>query len=189
MEFWLIIGSLIFILLLMPYIVYLIKRTVMYIKIRQVCKSRGFKVIPTRKICFLGSNSGPFCDFYIECPDKIFSVKLFGLPIRVAEIVFATDGTYFTRRYLNLIKFSSKYDTQRKPRVKYDFRKNYRDEWADKATVNILLINPAVYRDLYIQLEHGAETIAGAGDTFENYRFECLSDFLNILKNNTKEVA
>ena len=111
-------------------------------QIRKMCRRGKAKLHRAHLFWFLGSRFGRHCDFYLETPHCIFSIKLFGVMRRYAWLVlmrkdqYQLQGTLFGRPV--------------RPFGNYDFRYRFRPEWEGKAMCPVVLMNPEPH-DIRIQ--------------------------------------
>ena len=187
MNFWYIPIGVIALIMLFPYIRCFFKRVICMTKIKRLCRKKRYQLHPTHPLWFLGNRRTQRCDCYIETPNEVFAVKLFGMPRRVSILVLKENGEYFIRNFIALISSIGQgirfpIDSKPKPMPVYDFRYKYRDEWEIKTPRRVLLVNP-VSMEFKRQPQHGSEVIVGAGDIVNGMEIDSLSRLLSDLEN------
>ena len=166
---------------LYPYIRCFIKRLQCYFKVKRFCKKRNFQLEKTHRFWFLGRKSDRACDLYIVTKNNIYAVKLFAMLHRHSMLIFREDGTYFIRRFVNVMWIINSWNSKLKPLLNYGFRHKYKDEWRKKMPHNILLVNP-VSMDIFRQAMNGYEEAVGLGDEICGMKIYALSRFLSSLE-------
>lgn len=168
------------------YIRYFFKRLSCMFKIKRMCRNKSFKIHAVNPFWFLGNKYSHKCDLYIETPNEVFAIKLFGMLRRRSVLIFKENGEYIVRKFIALSAYGSviqnPIDSKPKLLPNYDFRHRYRVEWEIKTPRNILLINP-VSMEFRRQPDHGSETIVGAGDIVNGIEVDSLSHLLGDLEN------
>jgi len=186
MEFRVTLISAIAILLAYPYVRYFVKRISLRHRLARICRRKGYSIHGTHPLWWLGHKRGRACDFYIETPVHILSVKLFGLMRRTDTLVFTKDGCWLLRRF---VAFASQIAILlripiegRKHKIPdYDFRRYFRMEWEIKSSKNILLIHPTCLEIIH-QPIHGAEVIIGTGDVVNGMEIYSMSRLFGLLE-------
>ncbi len=150
MKAYYIVGMIAVLLLLYPEIRILIKRIRLYCKLKHTCRKIDAKVIGTHLFWPLGSKNGGNSDFYIETPDKIYSVKLFAVRKRLSSLILTDQGQYRIRTtYALLGSITYHRDSGYQKLMAYQFRKAFREAWYIKEFVPVLLIHPVCREVLY----------------------------------------
>ncbi|MBE6632577.1 MAG: hypothetical protein E7623_07770 [Ruminococcaceae bacterium] len=146
MEFLLIIITVTAVIILWPYVRIFLKRLEMATEISKCCKKNGYKLIKNHSLWIFGSKNGNKCDFYVETPNNVYSVKLWGMPNYKTKLCFTQDGKYYVKGYGIWLLFGGHFvgGTSSRPRPvsNYDFRSNFREEWYIKNFIPVLLVNP-----------------------------------------------
>lgn len=180
MEFWIVIGCAVILVLSYTNLRSFYKHIIMARKIRELCKKKGFKLVPTHFFWMMGRRNGNFCDFYIESYDSVYSVKLFSVPNRKNILIFTDDDKYILRKLI-AVRFSIYYsDCKPRELKKYNFRKKFKNEWELKHQYNILLVNP-VCHEIRKRTRNGVESLVGAGDLVNRMEVYPLSRFIGRL--------
>ena len=78
MEVFLFILSVVLVINLYPYLRTGVKRVLMVGKLKKFCRENEYMLIPVGRFWMFAHRLGKNCDFYIETPDTVYSVKLFG---------------------------------------------------------------------------------------------------------------
>lgn len=146
MTFWGQVTTFVLIVVSVPFVRAIVKRLIFYYKITKVCERKGFLIHPTHLLWLFGINFMKRCDFHIETPDEIISVKLFGALRRFRVLILNEEKRYFYRYF---IVFFSPFgpifypiETRKKYLPNYNFKYKVRPEWLDKKTTEVLLVNP-----------------------------------------------
>lgn len=186
MNFWYIIIAAIILILLFPYIRLLIKRVIMSIKIKKICKRKKFRLYGTHLLWMFGRKNGRNCDLYIETPIEILSIKLFETLHYHSIVYFTEHGTYFVRRFIGFIANTGSMlrmpiDGREKKCQLYNFRRKFQFEWEIKTPKNILLFTPVCY-EIRKKPTHGEDIILGAGELINGMEIESLSRFIGYLE-------
>lgn len=186
MNFWYIPIGVIALIMLFPYIRCFFKRVICMAKIKRLCRKKRYQLHPTHPLWFLGNRRTQRCDCYIETPNEVFAVKLFGMSRRRTVLIFKENGEYVIRHFLAFLSYGSAiaYPLNSKPKRMpiYDFRFQYKNEWEIKTPRQVLLINP-VSMEFRRQPQHGGEIIVGAGDIVNGMEIDSLSRLLSDLEN------
>lgn len=182
MEFWIFLFGIVAFFVVFPYIRCLVKRMICLRKIRQVCRKKQYTLYRTHPLWILGRKGGGICDCYIETPNEIFAVKLFGMPRRLTVLILKESGEYVIRSFLAILPFV-RFTFHTKPRrmPDYDFRARYRDAWEIKTPHHILLVHPTSM-EICRQPLRGAERIVGRGEVVNGMELYALSGFLGALE-------
>lgn len=168
---------------LYPYLRIFVKRVIMCLKLKSLCHSSGFVLIPAHRLWFLGRNRGAICDFYIETPDSVFSVKLFSVKHRLTELRFIPDGKYYTIRYIPIFnKCSIPIESKKRAIVNYNFREKPKNEWYLKDIKNVLLVNPICYNIYYKEMFSNHEKVICSGDIIYGMTLYSFSGFRRALR-------
>ncbi len=184
MEFWIILGAAILLILSLPYLRLICKRISLAIRLKKACADASCRLIPARFLWFIGARSARGCDLYIETRREIIAVKLFSVLRKKNDLIFTEGGKYFIRRYVAVIAagggFRYPFDGRRRALPDYDFRRNFRPEWELKTPRKILLINP-VCNEIKFRAPNGREQIIGTGQFVNNYQIMTLSRLIGEL--------
>lgn len=185
MKFWITIIAVIAVLTAIPYIRCFVKRLILRARINRSCKHKNFILHPTHRFWWLGHKQRRACDFYIETPTQILSVKLFGLKRYRDILIFTSDRKWFIRHFIGFVSnigISLRLPVESKPYTlnDYDFRRGFKLDWEIKTPRNILLIHPTCH-EIRRRAPHGAETIIGAGDTVDGIEIYSLSRLVGLL--------
>lgn len=157
----------------------------MYLKLKYQCKKNGAILKGAHAFWLLGRRNGRSSDFYIETSKKVFSVKLFPIGNKRAQLFFTNNESYFIRKYFVLIgafatsaKFSN--DSRTKKIPSYNFKKNYKDIWYIKEFIPILLIHPCCNDFLY-QVSSNKYEVINSEEIINGMSILWLSDLLRII--------
>ncbi len=196
MNFWIFLAAAAAVILLYPYLRVTVKRIIMTVKLQKLCKKLGYTLYPTHHLWFFGDKHNNSCDLHIETPHEIYSVKLFSMKSRNAELVFKWNGKYYEYFIRNFLCFTSNIgalvqipmEKKAKPFQAYDFNRGYKQEWYTKIHRRILLVNP-VCREIRLQTKHDTEILRGSGDEVNGAQIYSLSRFLGELEHNEDWVS
>ena len=187
LTFFIIFSVLFCVFVSFPYIRILLKRIKLRFVVINVCKKRGFKLVPAHKLWFLGNNKGDICDFYIETPSIVYSVKLYSVKKKGSQLIFKDDGTFFVRNFVAIpstigqpirIPIDKKISSAPSP----DFLYKFQDEWYLKENKRVLLINPTCREVKREDFNMRSQDI-GSGDTVNGIFIYTLSRFTNHIEN------
>ena len=186
MKFWIFVLSVVALFLIYPYIRAFFKRLILCSKLLRLCKKKEYSLIPNKALWFFGGNREKDCDFYVETPTDIYSVKLFGMKKKWSVLYLLEGGEYMIRNYIATISFCGQgmlfpIDSKPQKLPGYNFRLNFKSEWDIKTPHNILLINP-VCHDIMRRSKNGKEERVGAGEAFSGIEIYPLARFLGELE-------
>ena len=182
MEFWIFLFGVIVFFTAFPYVRCFVKRMICLRKIRRICRKKQYTLYRAHPLWVLGYKRGRICDCYIETPNELFAVKLFGMPRRLTVLILKESGEYVIRSFLAILPFV-RFTFHTKPRrmPDYDFRTHYRDAWEIKTPHHILLIHPTSM-EIRRQPLRGGESIVGSGEVVNGMELYTLSGFLGALE-------
>ena len=107
MTFWFLLAGVISIIIAIPYFRFVFKRIKCACLIKKVCKKRKFRSFAVKPLWFFGCKYGKNCDVYIETPNEVYSVKLFGMKKRRSVLLLWEDGRYSVRNFIAVISFGT----------------------------------------------------------------------------------
>ena len=169
-----------------PFIRFLFKRISLLFKVKSFCKKQGVILHKTSTFWYLGVRNGGGCNFYMETPNKIYSVKLFPTLKKQSCVRFLDNRRYYIEKFMVLfgswgasVKFSFKSRVKKLNEI--NFKHKFNTEWNAKPLVPVLLINPICEK---VQLKNGdTNQIICDGDTvFETYVFGLKGLIKEIIK-------
>lgn len=169
-----------------PYIRFLFKRISLCCRIKQSCRRANFQLHVTRRLWWLGQRSRQNCDFYVETPTQIISVKLFNMLRRRDVLVFTRDNKWFIRSYVALMTnigtaLMLPLEKRKHNLCAYNFRYRFVADWEIKTPRRVLLIHPTCI-EVRRQPRHGPEVIVGAGDVVSGMEIYSSSRFLGMME-------
>ncbi len=186
MTFWFLLAGVISIIIAIPYFRFVFKRIKCACLIKKVCKKRKFRSFAVKPLWFFGCKYGKNCDVYIETPNEVYSVKLFGMKKRRSVLLLWEDGRYSVRNFIAVISFGTAIqypiDSKAKDMSVFDFRYRFKEEWEIKTPHNILLVIP-VSMEFRRKKPSGAESVIGDGETVNGMRVCSLPRLLRDLEN------
>ena len=181
MDFLLFAGGVLVGIFIVILISFIVKRIMMYLKLKKECKELGATITPTHPLWIFAGRNGSSNDFYIEIHNKVYSIKLFSTKFQKSVLVLNRKGGYFFRKYLAFIFIVETKDSKVKKFPEYNFKKNFRQEWYIKELIPVALVHPYPYD---IMCENSATKLRpiDAGETFSGMMVIKLSDFLRQLR-------
>lgn len=183
MEVYLLIAAIVLTVWLYPYARAFFKRLAMFRKLRRICKTKGYLIHPVHRLWLFGRRTSRSCDFYIETPDTVYAVKLFGMKKRTQNLIIRGDS-FVIRHFIGIIGKVSvariPVDSKPHPMPDYNFRLSFRDEWYRKAIRPVLLLNPACL-EVWIEKNH-REILIGNSEAFSGMTLFTLAGFLGELE-------
>ena len=189
MELLIIVIAVILVIILWPYVKVFFKRISLAAKITGCCRKNNYKLIKTHIFWFLGGKNGSKCDFYIETPNNVYSVKLWETLDKMSKLYFTKDGKYYFKSYGMWLLFGGHFvggSSSRPQRLKrYDFRVNFRDEWYIKGFTPVLLINPVcadILREISDSSGNARTVPVGWGETVNGASVYKLTRFIGELE-------
>ncbi len=184
MEFWYALIGIVAFFIVFPYIRCFFKRLICMVKIKKICRKKGYRLYATHPFWFLGSKHGKTCDLYIETESEVFAIKLFGMPKRSVILILQENGEYVIRRFIAVTSNGAiiQFPIQSKPKgmPNYDFQHACMDAWKRKTQRRILLVHP-VSMEFRYQTRYGSEAIVGAGDVVNGMEIHALPHLLGDL--------
>ncbi len=186
MKFLFGLGCLCILIWLFPYFRILIKRISLGVRLKALCRRKGYTLFPVRALPFLASNSARTCDFYIETPKEVLCVKLFAAKHKKSILKFMDKNRlyYFTNSLWLFSRWGQTtmtYDSKLHPLPIYDFQANIPPYDHQKSRTNILLIHPKCHEIHGID-ENSQNRILAVGDTVCGMRLESGKTFLEHLQ-------
>ena len=146
MEFWVILGSIVLLLLLYPFIRLWIKRLILLKKLKKLCQNCQVVLMPLHRFWFLSSRRSAACDFLLQSERDVYAIKLFSLMRRRSALLFNAERKYTVRRFVILFsKFSSaafQFDSKPKKLPDYEFEAVKDPSAKGKVFRHILLLHP-----------------------------------------------
>ena len=188
MEFWITLLGIVAFIFLFPYARCFFKRIACAVKIKRLCKRKGYKLYPTHAMWFFGGKRGQKCDCHIEAPSEVYSITLFGVKNRSNMLIFQGENKYFIRSFIVLIHYAhvmfGPIESKLKSLPTYDFDHKFSDEWKGKRQRYILLLNP-VPISIRQRSDLGNECNVNDGDIVNGMELHSLP---NLLKNLNNEI-
>ncbi len=186
MKFWYAAGIVALAAIAFPFFRFVFKRLKCARQLKAVCKNKDFRIITRNPFWMFGGKHGGKCDLYIETPNEIYSVKLFGMKKRRSVLLLWEDGRYSVRNFIAVISFGTAIqypiDSKAKDMPVFDFRYRFKDEWEVKTPHNVLLVNP-VSMEFRRKKASGAEDLLGDGETVNGMRICSSPGLLRNLEN------
>lgn len=182
MEFWIFLLCVIAVFLVFPYLRCLVKRLICLRKLSRICHQKQFALHGVHPLWFLGSKWGRVCDCYIETPNEIYAVKLFGMPRRLTVLLVRESGEYIVRSFIAILPHV-RFTLHSRPRVMpiYDFHAKFSDAWEIKTPHHVLLLHPTSM-EIRRQPQRGPEVIVGNGDVINGMEIASLPGLLGALE-------
>ena len=185
MEVFLFILSVVLVINLYPYLRTGVKRVLMVGKLKKFCRENGYTLVPVGRLWMFAHRLGKNCDFYIETPNTVYAVKLFGLRKRNQYLVFTREGSFYVRNFIHVFTpyaATARFYRDSKPRKlpDYNFRVGFRDEWYLKSIRTVLLLNPTCV-EIHIN-RVSKESTVGNGEAIAGMTLYTLSGLLNEME-------
>ena len=163
---------------------FLIKRTVMTVRIKRFCRRQDARLVKCNPFWWLGGKNGGGCDFYIETEKDIFAIKLFGAMRRQSNLCFTWDGRFLIRSFVGIVGGTGQViytlNGKKKPLPAYDFRYRFENGWELKNPHQILLVHPVCMEIRYVE-RSGDERILGTGEFIGDMEIQTLSGLLGMI--------
>ena len=166
--------------ILPPYIRYIIKRIIFYIKLKTICWKKGYSVYLRSAFSLFAGIRGKHSDLYIHTPLAIFSVKFGGSFSRSMYYHFIDETRYSIKdlRFAFAPGAGRDIQYQEKSKPEYDFYSGLADSHAAMDIVPIFIMLPYP-KD--VTFGPFRETLSNGSDIGECYFFSG-SGFLSRLK-------
>ena len=128
------------VLIVVPYIVFVLKRLCLAAQLKSVCRRKGYAFTPLKSFWWLDTVRSGKCACKIETPDTCHTIKLIGTVFRKQHLRFM-DDTYFAVRSL-------RFETHMTAKaVNYTYKEKEPYRFADVATNKpmypVILLHPA----------------------------------------------
>ena len=175
MPWWSYLLIVIAILLMLPYIRFLIKRISLCFKIKSFCKQENLIFHKTSVFWWLGVKKSGGCNFYIETSNAIYSIKLFPTLNKQSCVHFWNNRSYYVEKFMVLFgTWGSSAKFSFKSRIhslgEFDFKYKFNDEWSEKPLVPILLVNP-ICRSIKLKINDNEQFVCDGDALFETRVF------------------
>ena len=180
---------------LLPFVRIVVKRMILFQKIKKTCRRHSWTLGGTHPLWFFGTNQNGICDFHIYTGRNLYSVKLFALRHRRSVLVFSDMWQYHIRYFLGLIgQFSSAripIDGKKKNLPAYRFRFGVEPAWETAVPHRILLLHPVcmeirdtrrALKETTLLANGETEVMLGAGSRVYDMQIYSLSRFLGRLE-------
>lgn len=121
----------------------LCKRTRLAFRLKTVCRSKGYELIPTHRFWLLGWTKGINADFHVITADTAYSVKLIGTISKRICFNYLDERNYSTKNMMfqfSQAAFGIPYEPKTKTPYNFDYK--LPDERLRKNRENVVLMNP-----------------------------------------------
>ena len=168
-----------------PYLRITVKRFSLYLRIKRVCRRKGYLLKSAHFCGFWGTNQRSRFDFYIETPNELLCVKLFAAKHK-KSVLKLQDGNrlyYFTKTLCLFSRWgqtSMAYNSKLRALPSYDFEVKASQGMESKTKTNILLIHPKCF-EIHGIADDGTKRPLATGDTIHGMRLESGKTFLGYL--------
>ncbi len=101
----------------------LVKRFVFGIKLKHVCKKKGFMLRKNGTLWWLGKNKNGNCNFTVDCGNESYCVKLVGVRSKQILFGFVDETTYEIKDYTFALPHtmdSFEYETKKKEPYRFE---------------------------------------------------------------------
>lgn len=180
MEVFLTLLALLLVFLFYPYARFAWKRISFCIRLKAVCRKRGFMLKPSHLFWLFGNFNGERCDFYVQTFDIVYAVKLCGGTKK--SIIDFVDATHYARCSLHFLLTNAVHSAV--PRVKskkrFDFLYRFPEEAYASRLIPVILMNPVPLK----VTDNGRGV--GNGDFVEEGYFYNAAGFLKKLREETQ---
>lgn len=144
--FYLIFAIIIALIIAFPCFRLLVKRAVLAHRLKNICSEKGYILHPTHRGWIFDSINDAEASLYVECSEKVYSVKLTGSGKRLRYISFIDPTHYSLRKYYGHFRgiiggVSYCEDIEYKKQA-YDFTYRLPPSCSDKALVPVVLVCP-----------------------------------------------
>lgn len=159
----------------------LYKRLVFVVRLKSVCKSHGYQLIPTHRFWWLGWTRGIISDFHVVTQDTVYSVKLIGTISKRILFNFVDETNYSVRNLM--FQFSAAaYHVPYDPKKKKPYQFNYElpDECITQKMIPVILMNPVSSIVSFSTFEAQRKRVENGDYVNEGYFFSS-SGFLDQL--------
>jgi len=172
--------ALVLVFILLPYIRYIAKRIIFYIKLKTICRKKGYSLHLRSGFSLFAGIHGKCSDLYIHTPSTVFSVKFGGSLSRLMYYHLIDETTYGVKDLRFVFAPGAGLDVpyKEKNKPKYDFYSLPEDSHATVDTVPIFIMLPYPKAVTFGRLR---ETLSNGSDIGECY-FYSGSGFLSKLK-------
>ncbi len=179
MNGWWILLPIVLLVLSYPLWRFLIKRVIMWIKLKRACKRCGARLRGTHFLWIFARRKRRGYDCIIERDDETYKVKLFATHRRACHVIFTEDGRYMVRHFLALFgnyqKLVMPLDT--KPRILPISTLSAQENDKEVPQKRILLVHPVC-----MQLRRDRENIPLTdGDTVGSMTLYSLSGLIRLI--------
>ena len=172
--------ALISVFIFLPYIRYIAKRIIFYIKLKTICRKKGYSVHMRSAFSLFAGIRGKCSDLYIHTPSSVFSVKFGGALSRLMYYHLIDETTYGIKDLRFVFAPGAGLDVpyKEKNKPKYDFYYGPHDSHTTVDTVPVFIMLPYPKAVTFGRLR---ETLSNGSDIGECY-FYSGSGFLSRLK-------
>lgn len=129
-----------------PYVRMLIKRVVLLHELKSICTEKKYILHDSHRNWIFDGIDDSYAGFYVECPKKVYSVKLLGTKSRLQFINFIDPSNYSIRKYYGhfrgIIGGVSYWEDIARKKKPYDFTYNLPEGCSSKELMPIVLICP-----------------------------------------------
>ena len=174
MSWWSYLLIAVAVVLLYPYIRFLIKRIALLVKLKSFCKREGLILHKTSALWWLGVRKSGRCNCYIETQKSIYSIKLFPVFKSKSCVHFLENRSYYVEKFLILFGkwggsalFSFKSRFRKMGEIDFAYGKDEQTE--PKKLTQVLMFSPSC---ICVKLKRANdEQIISDGDSI----YECLA--------------
>ena len=163
----------------LPYIRYIAKRIIFYVKLKTICRKKGYSVHSRSAFSLFAGMRGKCSDLYIHTPSSVFSVKFGGAFSRRMYYHLIDETTYGIKdpRFVFVPGAGLDVQYKEKNKPKYDFY-SWLEDSTTVDTVPVFIMLPYPKAVIFGRLR---ETLSNGSDIGECY-FYSGSGFLSKLK-------
>lgn len=185
--FWRGVGGLVLCIALFPVIRLFCKRVSLVLRLKKVCREKGFALTPLHRLWFLWLRGGNTFDFAVETRDDAYAVKLFGVWRKHDELRFGPGDSYLVRHQFAFLSRMGEgivmtlWESREKPLPVYRYPQEMTDSYAGKLWKPVLLMHP-VGHSIRLVDKRGSSVQICSGDCASRYPITSAFQFLETLQ-------
>ena len=145
------------------------------VKIKSICKKKGFGLIKNGGFWWLGKNKKGNCNFTVSCGDESFCVKLIGVRSKRILFGFIDENHFEIKDYTFAILHTM-------DSFEYEVRNKEPYRFAARSVPCIVMVSESAKVTVRHPHSSNIRTEIGSGDTAPEGCFYFENDFLQMLK-------
>lgn len=185
--FWLGVGVLLLCVALFPIVRLFCKRLSFLLRLRRVCRAKGFRFTPLHPLWLLRLRGGDTFDFAVETRDDAYAVKLFGVWRKHDEMRFGPGDVYRVRHKIAFLSRMGEgialtlWESREKPLPAYRYPLEMTTSYAGKLWKPVLLMHP-VGHSIRLVDSRGSSVQICSGDRASRYPITSAFQLLETLQ-------